>query len=83
MPLPRKVFVMIDLVFQTLDADATQKFLADIAPALDQVKFPAGKTTVQTADLAFYDNFKLCAVTDTTLPPPNTRYMLYKPGDVA
>ena len=33
--------------------------------------------------MPFYDEFKLYAVSDTTLPPPNTRYMLYKPGDVS
>ena len=38
---------------------------------------------VQVADLPFYDEYKLYTLSDTTLPPPNTRYMLYKPGDVS
>jgi len=44
---------------------------------------PADKTRVQVADLPFYDEFKFYAVSDTTLPEPNTRYMLHKPGDVS
>lgn len=74
---------MIDLTFQTLDPTATQKFLSDIAGDIGAVKYPEGKTTVQCASLVFYDEFKLYAVSDTTLPPPNTRYYLYKPGDVS
>ncbi len=72
---------MIDLAFQTLDAAATQKFLADVASSVAPVKFPEGKTSVQCAALPFYDEYKLYAVSDTTLPPPNTRYMLHKAGD--
>ena len=74
---------MIDLKFQTLDAAATQKMLGDISVDISPVKLPEGKTTVQVADLPFYDEFKLYALSDTTLPAPNTRYMLYKPGDVS
>ncbi|MDX2028788.1 MAG: hypothetical protein SFW62_09170 [Alphaproteobacteria bacterium] len=74
---------MIDFKFQTLDAAATQKFLAEIANDIQPVKLPADKTRVEFADLPFYDEFKLYAVSDTTLPAPNTRYMLYKPGDVS
>lgn len=72
---------MIDLAFQTLDAGAAQKFLADVAADVAPVKFPEGKTSVQYAALPFYDDYKLYAVSDTSLPPPNTRYMLHKPGD--
>ncbi len=74
---------MIELDYQTLDAAATQKFLSDIATDVAPIKFPEGKTTVQRAALPFYDEFALYAVSDTTLPQPNTRYMLYKPGDVS
>jgi hypothetical protein len=74
---------MIDLKFQPLDPAATQKMLADIASDIAPVKLPEGKTTIQVADLPFYDEFKFYAVSDTTLPQPNTRYMLYKQGDVS
>jgi len=74
---------MIDLEFKTLDAAATQTVLSDIAGEITPVKLPAEKTTIQMADLPFYDEFKFCAVSDTTLPAPNTRYMLYKSGDVS
>jgi hypothetical protein len=74
---------MIDLTFQNLDAAATQALLADIADDVSPVKFTEGKTSVQSAALPFYDEFKLYALSDSTLPQPNTRYMLYKPGDVS
>ncbi|MGB9153787.1 MAG: hypothetical protein WCD70_11965 [Alphaproteobacteria bacterium] len=74
---------MADLTFQKLDAAATQKMLADIASEIDPIKLPEGKTSIQTADLEFYSEFKLCAISDTTLPQPNTRYALYKPGDIS
>jgi hypothetical protein len=74
---------MIDLKFQTLDAAATQKLLADIATDIAPIKLPEGKTTIQVADLPFYDEYKFYTLSDTTLPPPNTRYILYKPGDVS
>ncbi len=74
---------MDDLKFKPLDAAATQQMLADIADEISPVKLPADKTTIQVADLAFYDEFKFYAVSDTTLPQPNQRYMLYKPGDVS
>jgi hypothetical protein len=74
---------MIDFKFQTLDDAATQKILADIADEVAPIKFPEGKTTIQVTPVEFYDEFKLYAVSDTTLPAPNTRYMLYKAGDVS
>jgi len=74
---------MEDLKFKPLDADAVQKMLADIEEEILPVKLPADKTTIQVADLVFYEEFKFYAVSDTTLPQPNTRYMLYKPGDVS
>lgn len=74
---------MINLDFQTLDAAATEKILAEIASEITPVKLPAGKTTIQYASLPFYDDYKLYAFSDTTLPAPNTRYALYKPGDIS
>jgi hypothetical protein len=74
---------MLDVTFQNLDAAAAQKILAEIADDIAPVKLTEGKTTIQAAKLDFYDAFQLYAVTDTTLPAPNTRYMLYKPGDVS
>ena len=74
---------MIDFKFQDLDAAASAKLLADIAADIKPVAFPEGKTTVQYASLPFYDDFKFYALSDTTLPQPNTRYMLYKAGDVS
>src|ERR1700682_2603355 len=69
--------------FNTLEAAATQNLLTEIASDLAPVKLPPDKTTVQVADLPFYDEFKFYALSDTTLPKPNTRFMLYKPGDVS
>jgi len=74
---------MLDLTFKNLDSAAVQTLLADIASDIQPVKLQADKTTVQVADLMFYDEFKLYALSDTTLPQPNTRYILYKPGDVS
>lgn len=74
---------MTDFKFETLDPKATKQFLADIASDVEPVIFPEDKTSVQVAALPFYEAFKLYAVSDTTLPAPNTRYMLYKPGDVS
>ncbi len=74
---------MIDLKFRTLDPAEATKLVEAIAADIAPVKLPADKVTVQVADLPFYDEFKLYAISDTTLPPPNTRYMLYKPGDIS
>ena len=74
---------MIDMKFQTLDEAATQKILADIANDIAPIKLPDGKTVIQVADLPFYDEYKFYTLSDTTLPAPNTRYMLYKPGDIS
>jgi hypothetical protein len=74
---------MIDFKFQTLDTTAAKQLLADIASDIEPVKLPADKTVVQVTDLPFYDEFKLYALSDTTLPAPNTRYILYKKGDVS
>src|SRR5580692_9408353 len=74
---------MLDLTFKSLAVAAVKTLLTDIASDIEPVKLPADKTTVQVADLPFYDEFKFYAVSDTTLPQPNTRYILYKPGDVS
>jgi hypothetical protein len=74
---------MINLEFNNLSAAETKKLLADIAPDITPVKLTDGKTSVQVADLPFYDEFRLYALSDSALPRPNTRYMLYKPGDVS
>jgi hypothetical protein len=74
---------MIDFKFQSLDAATAKKLVEDIASDIAPVKLPPDKVSVQVASLPFYDEFKFYAVSDTTLPPPNTRYMLYKPGDIS
>ena len=74
---------MIDLKFTDLDPAAVQKLLGDIASDIAPVKLTEGKTTVQVAELPFYEEFKLYALSDTALPQPNTRYILYKQGDVS
>jgi len=74
---------MIDLKFQTLDPAASKKLLEDIAGDIAPVKLPPDKTVIQVASVPFYDEFKFYALADTTLPPPNTRYILYKPGDIS
>ena len=74
---------MFDVDFKPLDPAATQKFLMDIGADIDPVKLPAGKTDVRVVDLPFYDEFKFYSMSDTTLPQPNTRYALYKPGDIS
>src|ERR1700733_7570603 len=74
---------MIDFKFKSLDSDAARKLVEDISSDIAPVKLPPEKTSVQVADLVFYDEFKFYALSDTTLPPPNTRYMLYKPGDIS
>jgi hypothetical protein len=74
---------MFDVDFKLLDPAATQKFLTDIGADIAPVALPAGKAEVRVADLPFYDNYKFYAIGDTTLPQPNTRYALYKPGDIS
>ena len=74
---------MIDLSFQTLDTASSKKMLADIDADIAPVKLSAEQTAIQVADLPFYSDFKLYALSDNTIPQPNTRYMLYKPNDVS
>lgn len=74
---------MDDLTYKTLSPDAAQEFLATIAPDIAPVTLPRDQTLVQVADLPFYEDVKFYALTDMTLPPPNVRYLLYKPGLVS
>lgn len=74
---------MHDLVFNQVEPTAARALLSEIAPEIMPVTLPPDKTLVQVADLPFYEEHKLYALTDMTLPPPNVRYMLYKPGDVS
>jgi len=74
---------MIDEIqFTAMPAEDVGTFLETIARDLLPIKMPAGKTNISVASLPFYDEYKLYALQDTTLPEPNTRYMLYKPGDL-
>jgi len=73
---------MFEANFEALTPDAARGFLAEIAPEIAPVKLPLDKTLVQAMPLLFYPGYKLYAITDMTLPPPNVRYMLHKPGDV-
>lgn len=74
---------MYDAPTTQLDPNAAQAILTEVAGAFMPAQLPHDKTLVQVADLPFYKDFKLYALTDMTLPPPNVRYMLYKPGDVS
>lgn len=73
---------MKDLEFTALSPDEAATFLSTIAHDLLPVSVPQDKTLVQVAALPFYEEYKLYALTDMTMPPPNVRYVLYKPGDV-
>jgi len=73
---------MDDIKFETLTPDNARAFLTLIAKDMLPVSVPVDKTLVQMASLPFYEDYKFYALTDMTLPPPNVRYLLYKPGDV-
>lgn len=74
---------MFDAEFEALNPNATQELLAAISPEIKPITLPLDKTLVQVASLPFYPEHKFYALTDMTLPPPNVRYMLYKPGDAS
>lgn len=74
---------MKDFAFETLSPEAARDFIQEIARDLLPISVPADKTLVQVAALPFYDEYKLYALTDMTLPPPNVRYVLYKTGDLS
>jgi len=73
---------MDDLEFTALSPDEARAFLTTIARDLLPVSVPQDKTLVQVTALPFYEDYKLYALTDMTLPPPNVRYVLYKTGDL-
>ncbi len=72
---------MIYLDWQELDNDAAAQIVAEVN-AEAPYQLPVGKTKVKMAALPFYDEYKVYCMADTTLPLPNERYMLYKPGDI-
>lgn len=73
---------MKDIEFTALSPDEARSFLSSIARDLLPISVPQDKTLVQVATLPFYDDYKCYALTDMTLPPPNVRYLLHKPGDL-
>jgi len=73
---------MNDLTFTALSPDEAGRFLRTIAKDLLPISVPMDKTLVQVAELPFYDEHKLYALTDMSVPPPNVRYVLYKPGEL-
>lgn len=73
---------MKDLTFTTMPPEEARTFLASIAHDMLPVSVPQDKTLVQVTALPFYDDYKFYALTDMTLPPPNVRYLLHKPGDL-
>ena len=74
---------MLDLKFLTLSDDDAANIVAATASDWAPIKMSPDKTMVQVADLSFFDDYKLYALSDANLPAPNTRYMLYKPGDAS
>jgi hypothetical protein len=73
---------MHDLVFKSVTDAESKAFLEEVAGALSPLEVPAATTKVSVAELSFYEDFKLYALENTQLPPPNVHYVLYKPGDV-
>ncbi len=73
---------MKDLAFTTMPPEEARTFLAAIAHDMLPVSVPQDKTLVQVASLPFYDDYKFYALTDMSMPPPNVRYLLHKPGDL-
>jgi len=73
---------MIDFEFTALSPDEARAFLTSIARDMLPVSVPQDKTLVQVTALPFYEEYKLYALTDMTLPPPNVRYVLHKAGDL-
>ncbi|MGB4101482.1 MAG: hypothetical protein WBK91_06210 [Alphaproteobacteria bacterium] len=72
---------MIYLDWQELGHDAAAPIIAEVN-AEAPYQLPEGKTKVKEAALPFYDEYKLYNMADATLPQPNERFMIYKPGDV-
>lgn len=72
---------MINLEWQDLDDGAAAK-LVEAVNGEAPFQLPKGKTTVRVAAVPFYEEYKFYSLADTTLPAPNERFMLYKPGDI-
>jgi len=68
------------LTFNPVDARTAQAVIEAAAPFIEPATYPSGKTVVQVAELPFFEDVKLYALTDTTLPEPNTRYVFHKDG---
>jgi hypothetical protein len=80
--LKKELFYMKNLSLEALSPEDGRAFIAEIAHDLLPISVPADKTLVQVATLPFYDEYKLYALTDMSLPPPNVRYVLHKRGDL-
>ncbi len=72
---------MIDLTFTKLDPASAAELIQEVAEEFTPARIDPEKTDIEVADLPFYDEFKLYALKDTTIPEPNARFMIYKPGD--
>jgi len=72
---------MTPLDFQPLDGPQAREIIALAAPFIEPAVYPDGKTTVRSAPLPFLPGVSFCALTDTTLPEPNTRYVYLVQGN--
>jgi len=60
-----------------------RKLLADISTDIEPVKLTTNKTSVQSASYLFTTTTSFMRCRIRQLPQPNTRYALYKTGDVS
>ncbi|TVM32142.1 hypothetical protein [Oceanidesulfovibrio marinus] len=72
---------MHDLALGTLDANAVKELLDETALALSDVSLSPETTTVDVAQLSFYDDYSLYALRDDASSAPNVHYLLHKPDD--
>jgi hypothetical protein len=72
---------MINLSWQDLDEVSAARLVEEVN-AEAPYQLPKTKTKVRVAALPFYDDYKFYGLSDTSLPPPNERFMLYRTGDV-
>jgi hypothetical protein len=72
---------MIYLDWQELDDVAAARMVADVN-AEAPYQLSVGKTAIKTAVVPFYDDYQIVSMADATLPVPNERFMIYKPGDL-
>ncbi|WP_243311175.1 hypothetical protein [Fundidesulfovibrio agrisoli] len=68
------------LRFHPLNGESAQTIIDAVSPLIALAEFSSGKTVVQAAELPFYEGVKFYALSDNTLPPPNTRYAFHKDG---